>query len=397
MHNRRASLVGSAFFLLLSGCHSHVETSPTPKSNDQLSELNDVRLKTTYGRTREHWVLTGIYRNKTAYAVAFDKRSGKPVWIRTFRNATGIGDVQLQPNGHITVFLGGTRGFDVDTAGKYVEVLPSGEVVREWRAPRGYSTDNHELRFVVDSSTRVPRVVAAYLFGFDRRQISTEPHDSLVGHILFRVDTTGEAVPLFSGWDHFAARLPKGADSNTVEDIDHPNSIDFDEQGNLLVSWRNIDKITSLDAMTGTLRWQLGGTAGSFTFLNDPLGGFRRQHFVRYLPGGKLLLYDNGVAVERPLTRVAQYQLDIVRRTATLLWEWRPESPKFTPFVGSVQRLNDGSTFVGLALTGVAVELDAHGKRTWEGKLEERDSADGKLTEVRTYRLLDVPAFGPKE
>ena len=42
-------------------------------------------------------------------------------------------------------------------------------------------------------------------------------------------------------------------------DIDHPNSLTLDQNGNYIVSFRNAGEITSIDSASGRVLWRLGG------------------------------------------------------------------------------------------------------------------------------------------
>jgi hypothetical protein len=55
--------------------------------------------------------------------------------------------------------------------------------------------------------------------------------------------------------------------------------------------------------------------------------------------------------------------------TATLVWEYRHTPAVFTPFVGSVQRYQNGNTLVGFGAAGLVTEVAPDGRVVWEGRL----------------------------
>ena len=341
------------------------------------------RLVTTTGRPSAGYVLTNIGLGDTAYAVAFDS-AGTVAWYRAFPGVVAGNDAYQQPNGNVTVFAGNSGG-TLATGGSFAEVRPDGALVRQWTAPAGYSTDLHEIRLGAGPGG------TSFLFGFDTAPMDFTAHggsaDSLVvGHAIFRLDAAGAATPVFVARDHFTAADWVDPQPG-ITDFDHPNSIDVDRDGGLIVSWRNFDEVSKIDPTTGQLVWRLGGRHNQFTFVNDPLGGFGGQHFARLLGNGDLLLYDNGTTHAPQETRAVEYRIDPVARTATLVWEFRHQPAIFTPFVGSAQRLVSGNTFVGYGGAGVATEVTPAGAVAWEGQL----TLDGGGTTA--YRLLKIAAL----
>jgi hypothetical protein len=325
----------------------------------------------------------------TLYAVAFDS-SGAIRWYRGFGFTTSraTGDLKQQANGHFTLFVGATTGSQPEP-GYYVEFGPSGDSLRALAAPAPFYTDNHEL--MITGSGADERI---HLFGFDRRLSDVSPAGGpaaaqLTGHTVLRLRPDGSTEFAWSGWDHLRIEdwiEPPAPDPVSTEqpDFDHPNSLAFDLDSNYIVSWRNLGEVTKIDAQSGEILWRLGGANNQFTFVNDPLGGFSAQHYARILPGGHLLLYDNGTRHTPQETRVVEYALDTAARTATLVWEFRHVPPIYTAFVGSVQRLTSGNTAIGYGFAGHMTEVGPDGGVVWEGDLQ----VDGKPVEV--YRLVRI-------
>ncbi|GJG84900.1 hypothetical protein tb265_00810 [Gemmatimonadetes bacterium T265] len=356
-------------------------TGPVPPVPDVVRR---VHLQTTSGSPSGGYVLTAVSLGDTAYAVAFDT-SGRVAWYRAFPGGGQASDAYQQPNGNVSVFVGTSTGSS-PANGYFAELRPTGELVREWRTPAGYYMDGHELR-VGDSGA------ASYYFGYDYKPTDYTsrggPADSVVAaHTIFRVDAGGTVTPVFAARDHFTVPDYVIPPFN-FGDYDHPNSLDVDRDGGLIVSWRNFGEVSKIDPATGQFVWRLGGAHNQFTFVNDPLNGFGGQHYARVLPNGNLLLFDNGWTHAPYETRAVEYRLDVAAHTATLVWQFRHQPVLFTPFVGSVQRLASGHTFIGYAYSNVATEVDAAGAVTWEGDI----FIDGALSTETAYRLLKIPSL----
>jgi hypothetical protein len=81
------------------------------------------------------------------------------------------------------------------------------------------------------------------------------------------------------------------------------------------------------------------------------------------------LFYDNGLLHTPPESRAVEYRLDLGAMTATLVWQYRHDPPLFTPFVGSVQRFQNGNTLVGFGAAATMTEVTPEGQVLWEGRL----------------------------
>lgn len=173
----------------------------------------------------------------------------------------------------------------------------------------------------------------------------------------------------------------------------HVNSIFIDDDENWIISARAVSQVLKIERSSGDVLWKLGGKSNEFVFINDPYSGLCGQHTASILSNGNLLVFDNGQpcipgsAENRgELTRIAEFQIDTVASTATLVWSYSQDGA-YTTSKGSAQRLANGNTLIGWG-TGVpitATEVDAEGKTVWEltGLL------DGKS--VGTYRAFRGP------
>src|SRR5437879_13331297 len=88
-------------------------------------------------------------------------------------------------------------------------------------------------------------VAAAHLYGYELRRVDLSsrggPTDALVaGHLLLRQSATGQVQFFWNAWDHFVLAdwiEPTGV--NPPLDFDHPNSLDFDLDGNYTPSFQH--------------------------------------------------------------------------------------------------------------------------------------------------------------
>ena len=110
----------------------------------------------------------------------------------------------------------------------------------------------------------------------------------------------------------------------------------------------------------------MGGPLNQFTFINDPMNGFKMQHDVRRLDNGNISLFDNGVTHEPPISRAVEYIINENNKTAELIWEYAHPDNILGLAMGSVQRLTNGNTLInwgtindrGALITEVNYEKD---------------------------------------
>jgi len=293
------------------------------------------------------------------YLVIFD-RSGDIRWYHDF-GVIDLQDAKQQTNGDFTVFVGNSIGSNA-APGAFVELTPAGDSVRAITAVGSPYTDGHELLVTSDAKGRR---IADYLFGYDIRNVDESAsggtaNEQLAGHQLLRVSATGAVDTLMQGWGYWT-RADRIDPPISDQDIDHPNSIDFDTDGGVVASFRNLGAIVKLDPVTHHVVWQFGGARNQFTFIGDPFNGFGGQHSVRVLPNGHFLVFDNGVTHVPQTSRAVEYAVDQSAKTATMVWQYVPASPLFNEFTGSVQRLANGNTIVAWTNYGLIDEVAPDG------------------------------------
>jgi arylsulfate sulfotransferase len=145
------------------------------------------------------------------------------------------------------------------------------------------------------------------------------------------------------------------------------------------VSARQMSQVWKIDAHTGDLIWKLG-YHGDFTFVNDPLGRFTGQHYVRETAPDRLLMFDDGNGHTPPQSRAVEYQLAFASlpdggssNTATLVWSYTPNPSIYAYAMGSAQRLSNGDTLVDFGTLSQVEEVDAQGDLVWQLKDTIRD------------------------
>jgi hypothetical protein len=156
-----------------------------------------------------------------------------------------------------------------------------------------------------------------------------------------------ELVMAWNGWDNLNIADYTHLNLTALEFTwMHVNSIEIDYDNNILISDRRSDDVIKYDRLTGEVIWYLGGPLSDFTILNDPFGGFSKQHDARRLDNGNILLFDNGNNHDPPVSRAVEYEINVENQTATMIWEYIHPENYLAAAMGSIQRLPNGNTLI---------------------------------------------------
>jgi hypothetical protein len=330
-----------------------------------------------------------VMSGNAGYAIILDV-NGVPVWYHDALSKIGVMDVEsLEPG--VLSFAGvaaDQEGLDAGpfeihdiAAGTTTLVVSSVEPI-----------DHHELR-------RLPGghyvfFTTPLLEGVDLSALSgLGTSENILGCNIQELDETGALVWEWVGTDH----LDPGADTvwwesvmvqdASVVDTFHCNSIDVNDDGDLLVSIRQMDSVLLVSRQTGAVLWKMGGSAASkdgaryTTVSGDTQGPFHGQHDARLVPGG-VSLFDDQITGSKP-ARAVIYDVDVDAGVATPSWQYVAKSP--SSGMGSFRLTADGSRVIGWGAGGTFVTLT------------EVDEAGNDLLEFsfpagsQSYRALKVP------
>jgi len=290
------------------------------------------------------------------YGIVIDN-TGRVVWYRHFPSGPGL-SFMAQPNGRYVSRPPTPEPADLEP---WIELDPSGNITRTLGCALGLQPRLHDLIAEPDGGywlmcdesrtmdlTAVGGVAGARVTG------TVVQHLSARGGLLFH----------WSPFDHFAI-TDVGLADRTGPNVNwtHGNALDFDADGNLIVSFRNLQEITKIDVGTGAVIWRLGGRRNEFTFLDTSAPAFAGQHSARAYGPGVILLLDNiGNPIE---SRVERYTVNENERAARLVHSYGSAPGVMTQIGGSVQPVPGGRTLVSFGTAGRVEEYDAAGQVVW--------------------------------
>ena len=279
----------------------------------------------------------------TAADLQVQQYQGRPVltWWQGYTDAgVGIGeDVIYDSSYNPLATLGGANGLKPDL--HEFQITPRGSALMTayfpvfWNASSGHRT-THEIVF--DSVV--------------------QEIDIPTGLVLFQWDSL-DHVPLADSYQS----APSDGSRNPF-DYFHINSVQLDEDGNLLISSRNTWAVYKLDHRNGAVLWTLGGKQSSFRM--GPGTSFAFQHDGRSVaPGDKLImLFDDGAGLPdvHKASRGVELALDTRHRTARLVAQWQHSPPLLSEFEGNVQQLPNGDHVIGWGQQPYVTEYGPRGR-----------------------------------
>lgn len=274
--------------------------------------------------------------------------------VRYMKVPSGAMDFTVQPNGDLsyaeltkTVKIGNS---DVVEYVKWIVMDTSFTPIDTFECGNGYGSETDVHDFVLLPNGH------ALLFAADPEPVNMTKYGgsadaTVIGNVVQELDANKNVVFQWRTWDAIPDTDSYMSLKTNIVDLTHGNSLDVDRDGNIIFSMRHLSSIIKIDRQTGKIDWILGGKQNQFTFINEHASNaptyFSFQHDARILPDGDLTLFDNGNQHNPPYSRAVEYKLNQQKKTATLVWEYRPNPDIFNFAMGSVQRLPNGNTMIG--------------------------------------------------
>jgi hypothetical protein len=145
--------------------------------------------------------------------------------------------------------------------------------------------------------------------------------------------------------------------ANTVEVLaTHPAGLWH--RGDVLVSLRNLDLIAVLNLQARSVLWFWGP------------GELSGQHQPSALPGGNVLVFDNGQTAGRSRT------IEIDPSTGSIVWQYTADPPDsfFSAMAGGCELLDNANVLITDAQAGRAIEVTRGGQTEWGVQIHKTES-----------------------
>jgi hypothetical protein len=202
------------------------------------------------------------------------------------------------------------------------------------------------------------------------------PNAQVTGLVIQEIDQNQNIHFQWRSWDHFEITDATPDIDLTAQNIDycHGNAMKIDQDGDLLISCRNMDEITKIDRATGEIIWRFGKYSknNQFAIYNDPTG-FSHQHDIRVLTNGNYTIFDNGNNHFPQVSQALEYEIDEENMTATRTWTYRHDPDIYAFATGSHQRTNTNRSIIGWGWCQSSIiaitEVEMDGEKTFELEL----------------------------
>lgn len=362
---------------------SYLSPRTNRKTNAPVRVLNGVSMPrdfptfevAQYGETGQG----GIFTTLENYLVILNN-DGTPKFYRSI-NAYTINDLTLHSPGALSYVDG-----DCGNA-KYIMMDKNYLPTNTLTCGHGYNTGGHDMIILPNGHTLF---IAIERKTMDLSQIVPGGQDNAVVFVerIIELDKNKNIVFNWNGLDHYTITDMDGVNiTHQMIQFGHINSMSLDYDGHLIISNRTFSEVTKINLETGEVIWRLGGKNSTFLFINDPVR-LSWQHTARPVLNqpNHYTIFDNGNTRTPPYSRVVEYKIDMLNKSAEKVWEYRPSPDRYTSAQGSAQRLTNGNTLIGWGrvdsklLTEVSPEkeiiFEINGigasrvmRYEWEGKL----------------------------
>ncbi|MGE5458478.1 MAG: aryl-sulfate sulfotransferase [Methanococcaceae archaeon] len=275
----------------------------------------------------------------TSYMMILEN-DGTPYFYKRFPGSNQTRDFKIQPTGTLTRRV-------YENLNCFVEMDSQFTTIDTLMCKNGYGTDEHELILSPDHHS--------FMIALDYRTVDMskivsggQTSATVVGNSVQELDENHNVVFQWNCWNNFniADAVHENLQSNSIDYI-HMNSIAIDYDSNLVISSRHLSEVTKINRKTGKIMWRFGGVHNQFRLVNDTYG-LSYQHNVRPVPGkpNQYTIYDNGNFHSPQFSRAVEFKIDTTNWTATKVWEYRHSPDYYSWFMGNVQRLPNGNSYI---------------------------------------------------
>lgn len=251
----------------------------------------------------------------------------------------------------------------------------------------GYKSDFHEVLLADDGRIGL---LSSYIIEEDLSEFGGTDQGTLRAMAVQMFDPDGTLEfewrsnddPVLSyGWSNASL-----SQTNSIIDYLHLNTIEVDDDGNLLISSRHMNAIMKLSYDSSKVMWVLGGEGNQFKW-PDSVRTFTGQHDVRRLENGNILFFDNGTYSPSRYGRSLELALDEENLIATHVWEYNHQESINSASRGGTRRLPNGNTIIswGSRPSGNLHICEVTSAKTLAGSIQFEEGAG--VSNYVTYRV----------
>lgn len=320
-------------------------------------------------------------------------KSGKVVWFHAVPQGEEAGDFQVQRyDGQPVLTWWQGTGFGGLSDGTDYIYNSHYQQIAAIHAGNGLTTDGHEF-LITPWNTAI--VLSFDTATADLTSIGGPDDQTVVNGIVQEIDIrTGKVLWQWDSADHVPyaqSEQPLPASASTPWDWFHINAVHFDTNGDLLIDARNTWTAYEVNRHSGSIVWQLGGKASSFTLkaapgqsLDDAGEIFAWQHDPEAIGNGEYTVFDDESAgtAEYGVSRVVTVKLDQRTHVATLVKSVNQPEGLVAASQGNAQTTPAGDLVVGWGALPYFSEYGRSGQLLFNAEFP---------SGVNTYRAFAYP------
>ncbi|WP_428231563.1 aryl-sulfate sulfotransferase [Flavobacterium sp.] len=208
----------------------------------------------------------------------------------------------------------------------------------------------------------------------DLTSIGGKKNDTINGDGILILDKKGKQLWKWSVFDDLDPMKDKNLLKNK-KDWTHANSLNYDKDGNFLLSFYNNGQIWKIDAKTGKALWKLG-KGGNMKMSDD--SNFSQAHAAHINTEGSLLFFDNGV--DKKQSSVFALKVNEKEKSVTLDFHIKLPKDIYNDRMGSAYRIDKENILVCCSKRHITVLTNKKGVLIWA--LE---------SEIPPYRVEFIP------
>jgi hypothetical protein len=310
---------------------------------------------------------------------------GALIWFQPIRPPNTAADLRVQEyqgkpvltwwQGYSGAGVGAGQDEIYDSSYRQIAVVKAGN---------GLSADLHEFHLTPQGTALITAFYpvvwnASALHGSTQQVVLdsvVQEIDIKTGLVLYQWDSL-DHVPLADTYE----AVPKS--SQGPFDYFHVNSVQQQQDGDLLISARNTWAAYDIDHQTGAVVWTLGGRKSSYKLGSGALFAFQHDMRLHTDTDPTVTLFDDGGGPPRVHTesRAVTLRLDSTGKTATLVSQYQHSPALAAAFEGNVEALTNGDQFVGWGQQPYFSEYNARGQLVFDARFVDSNSS------YRAYRL----------
>jgi arylsulfate sulfotransferase len=193
----------------------------------------------------------------------------------------------------------------------------------------------------------------------DLSSIGGKKKDTVNGDGILIMDKKGKQLWKWSVFDVMDPMKDKAL-LKTKKDWMHANSLNYDTDGNFIISFYNNGQIWKVDAHTGKVIWKLGkgGTIKMAAACN-----FSQAHAAHINRQGNLMFFDNGV--DKKQSSVFALNIDEKRNLAKLDLHIKLPKDVYNERMGSAYMIDDETILACCSKRHITVLVNTKGALLW--------------------------------